>query len=289
MSAKDLAGRVVLVTGASSGIGLEASVVFARRGAEVVLTARDEGRGRTALARVAEAASAAGAPAPSLLLCDFSSLADVRRLAADYRAKHTRLDVLVNNAGGVSDARRVTKDGFEQTFAVNHLAPFLLTHLLLDLLKASAPSRVVVTASVAHARGVIDLDDLHYAKGGYDILKAYARSKLANVLFASELARRLAGTGVSVFSLHPGAVATNIWAGAPWYAKPVLAIAKLFMRSPAQGGDVIVHVATTPGIESSSGAYFDKKRLHRPARSGRDEPLAAKLWEASEKLTGIAG
>lgn len=285
----DLAGKKIFVTGASSGIGLEASVVFARRGAEVVLAARDERRGKAALARVAEAASGAAAPAPSLLLCDFSSLADVRRLAADYRAKHARLDVLVNNAGGVSDTRRTTADGFEQTFAVNHLAPFLLTHLLLDLLKASAPSRVVVTASVAHARGHIDLADLHYANGGYNIMKAYARSKLANVLFASELARRLAGTGVSAFSLHPGAVATNIWAGAPWFAKPALALAKLFMLSPAQGGDVIVHVATEPGLESSSGAYFDKKRLTRPARSGRDEALAKKLWDASETLAGIAG
>ena len=282
---RDLAGKTVLLTGGNSGIGLEASVKLAGRGAEVVIVARDPKKGEAA---VAEVKKRSGAEAVSLLLCDFSSLKDVKRLAADFRAKHSRLHVLVNNAGGVSPDRKVTRDGYEQTFAVNHLAPFLLTAELLDLLKKSAPSRVVVTASVAHGRGTIDFDDLGYEKGGYFIMSAYARSKLANVLFASELARRMAGTGVTAFSLHPGAVRTNIWSHAQWYAQPLLAIAKLFMVTQEAGGDVIVHVATEPGLESSSGAYFDKKRLTKPARIARDEALAKKLWDVSEKLVAIA-
>lgn len=281
----DLAGKTFLVTGASSGIGLEASVKFARRGADVVLVARDRTRGEAALASVK---SRSGSGTVSLLLHDLSSLAGVRALAEEFRAKHPRLDVLVNNAGGVSDRRRVTADGFEQTFAVNHLAPFLLTNLLLDRLKASTPARVVVVASIGHRRGTMDFDDLHFEKGGYAIMAAYGRSKLANILFANELARRLAGTGVVANSLHPGAVATNIWSGAPWFTKPALAIAKLFMSSPEQGGDTIVHVAASPETATTTGAYFEKNKPVKPSRPARDEAVAKRLWEISEKLTGLA-
>lgn len=281
----DLAGKTFLVTGASSGIGLEAAVKFARRGADLVLTARDRAKAEAALAEVKSRSSSQKV---SLLLHDLSTMAGVRALAAEFRATHKRLDVLVNNAGGVSDRRRVTADGFEQTFAVNHLAPFLLTNLLLDMVKASAPSRVVVVASIGHRRGTMDFDDLHFEKGGYAIMSAYGRSKLANILFANELARRLAGTGVVANSLHPGGVATNIWSKAPWFARPVLSIAKLFMISPEQGGDTIVHVAASPETATVTGTYFEKNKPAKPRADARDEAIAKRLWEASEKLTGLA-
>lgn len=281
----DLAGKTMLITGASSGIGLEAAVKLARRGAEVVLVARDKAKTEAAVAEIKQRSSSQKV---SHLLHDFSTMAAVRECAKEYRAKHSRLDVLINNAGGVSDKRKVTADGFEQTFATNHLAGFLLTHLLLDMLKKSAPSRVVVTASIGHRRGTMDFDDLHFEKGGYSIMGAYGRSKLANVLFASELSRRLAGTGVVANSLHPGAVATPIWSKAPFWAKPALAIAKLFMISPEQGGDTLVHLAAAPEAATMSGLYFEKNQPVKPSRAARDEAAAKRLWEVSEKLTGIA-
>lgn len=281
----DLAGKTMLITGASSGIGLEAAVKLARRGADVVLVARDAKKTEAAVSEVKQRSSSQKVTS---LLHDLSTMAAVRACAAEFRSKHSRLDVLVNNAGGVSEHRKVTADGFEQTFAVNHLAPFLLTHLLLDMVKKSAPSRIVVTASVGHRRGTMDFDDLHFEKGGYSIMGAYGRSKLANVLFASELSRRLAGTGVVANSLHPGAVATPIWSKAPWYTKPALAIAKLFMISPEAGGDTLVHLAAAPETATMTGLYFEKNKPVKPTRLARDEAVARRLWEVSEKLTGIA-
>ena len=282
----DLAGKTVLVTGASSGIGLESAVVFAKRGADVVIVARDRTRAEAALALIKQRS---GSEKVTLMLHDLGTLAAVRALAAEFRTKHKRLDVLVNNAGGVSDKRQVTSDGFEQTFAVNHLAPFLLTHLLLDLLKASAPSRIVVVASVGHRRGSIDFEDLHFEKGGYSIMGAYTRSKLANVLFANELSRRLAGTGVVANSLHPGVVATNIWSKAPWWAKPLLSVAqRLYMISPEKGGGTIVHAGASPETAAMSGVYFEKNAPVKASHFARDEALAKRLWEVSEKLTGIS-
>src|SRR5262245_61051600 len=193
MAAWDVRGKTVLITGATSGIGREAAVVLARRGARVLLVGRD--RAKTA-AVTAEVAARAGSREVSSLQCDFASQAAIRALAAEVHARTDRLHVLVNNAGAVYKSRRLTADGIEATFAVNHLGYFLLTNLLLDLLVASAPARVVTVASVAHRRGTLDFDDLGYARG-YGIMRAYSRSKLANVLFAAELARRLAGTGVT--------------------------------------------------------------------------------------------
>src|SRR6185295_9334826 len=203
----DIRGKTVLVTGATSGIGLEASVALARQGARVIMVGRNQAKTEAARADVA---SRSGSKEVSYLLTDFASQASVRALADAVRSRADRLDVLVNNAGGVNKARTVTADGIETTFAVNHLGYFLLTNLLLDLVVKSAPARIVTVASVGHRRGTMDFDDLGFARG-YSIMKAYARSKLANVLFAAELARRLAGTGVTSNSLHPGAVATNIW------------------------------------------------------------------------------
>jgi retinol dehydrogenase-14 len=283
VAGKDLAAKTALVTGASSGIGLEACVVLARRGAEVLMVARDPSRGEAARAEIARRS---GSDAVTLLLCDFASQAATRALADEVRRRVQRLDILVNNAGSVSPKRRLTEDGIEQTFAVNHLGYFLLTNLLLDLVVAGAPARIVNVSSIGHRQGTLDFDDLGFERG-YSIMKAYSRSKLANILFTTELARRLEGTGVTVNALHPGAVATRIWSHAPVYARPFLAIGKLFMISPAEGGDRIVYLAASPEVANKTGGYYEKNRLVTPARLARDSALAARLWDISAQLVHL--
>jgi len=277
----DVRGKNILVTGATSGIGLEASVELARRGARLVLVGRDPRRTEAA---VAEVKSRSGSAEVSHLLCDFSSQASIRRLAEAVLARHDRLDVLVNNAGGVNKTRRLTEDGIEMTFAVNHLGYFLLTNLLTDLLVRSAPARVVTVASIGHRQGTLDFADLGYERG-YRIMRAYSRSKLANVLFAAELARRLAGTGVTSNSLHPGAVATHIWSGAPLWARPLIyLLLRPTMISPEKGGETIVQLAASPELEGVTGKYFEEGRIVDPAPLAQDEALAKRLWEVSAEL-----
>ena len=217
-------------------------------------------------------------------LCDFSSQADIRRLAAEIQRDHPSLHVLVNNAGGVNKRRTLTVDGIERTFATNHLGYFLLTTLLLDLLKQSAPARIVTVASVGHRRGTLDFEDLGFERG-YWIMRAYARSKLANVLFASELARRLSGTGVTSNSLHPGRVATNIWSGAPLWTKPYV---HFFLRptfiTAETGAHTIVDLAVRPEFESTTGQYFEEGVAVMPSALAQDEGLARRLWDVSAAL-----
>ena len=280
-----LAGKTILVTGASSGLGLQVAVELACLGGEVVMTSRDAKKGEAA---VAEAKARSGSNAISVMLCDFASQAEVRRLAARWREERPRLDVLVNNAGSVSPALRVTADGLEQTFAVNHLGYFLLTNLLLDVIERSAPSRVVNVASAAHRMGDLDFGNLQYERGGYTTMRAYSRSKLANVLFTAELARRLSGKGVTANCVHPGAVATNIWTGAPWYARPLVAVAKRFMLSPERGARPIVRLAASPELDGRTGGYFEKDRLVSPSRLAQDEALAKRLWEVSAELVSVS-
>jgi NAD(P)-dependent dehydrogenase (short-subunit alcohol dehydrogenase family) len=280
----DLRDKVVLVTGATSGIGLEACVQLCELGARVVMVGRDpkktEACTRDVMAR-------GRSEKVSYLICDFASQAQVRELAANFRARHDRLHVLVNNAGTVNKTRRLGPDGIEATFAVNHLGYFLLTNLLCSLLVASAPARVISVASVGHRHGTLDFDDLGFERGGYTIMKAYGRSKLANVLFAAELARRLAGTGVTSNSLHPGGVATNIWSGAPLYAKPFIALAWPFFISARQGASYIVELATRPELQGSSGVYFERDKQVLPAPAARNEALAERLWLVSAELTEL--
>jgi NAD(P)-dependent dehydrogenase (short-subunit alcohol dehydrogenase family) len=276
--------KTVVVTGATSGIGLQASLALARQGARVVMIGRD--RARTASA-VAAVESGSGSRQVSSLPCDFSSQASIRELAAALRAACPRLDVLVNNAGGVNKTRRLTADGIETTFAVNHLGPFLLTNLLCDRILGSVPARVVTVASGGHRRGTLDVDDLGYARG-YSIMRAYTRSKLANVLFAAELARRLAGTGVTSNSVHPGAVDTNIWSGAPLWAKPVI---NLLLRpsfiTAEKGGSYVVDLAARPDLADVTGKYFEEGRMVDPAPAARDEALARRLWDVSAQMVGL--
>jgi NAD(P)-dependent dehydrogenase (short-subunit alcohol dehydrogenase family) len=281
----DVGGKTILLTGATSGIGLEASVELARRGARVVMVGRV--RARTEAARV-QVLQRSGAGDVSTLPCDFSSQASIRALARSFRERHAALHVLVNNAGGVHKKRRLTEDGIESTFAVNHLGYFLLTNLLLDLLVQSAPARVLTVASAGHRRGSLDFDDLGYEKG-YGVMRAYTRSKLANVLFANELARRLGGSGVTSNSLHPGVVATNIWSGAPWWARPVIAILfRPFFISAEKGGRRIVQLAADPSLDGVSGRYFEDGEETDAAPLARDEALAKRLWDASACMVGLA-
>jgi len=281
----DVKGKTILVTGASAGIGYEASVELLRRGAEVVMVGRDAAR---TAAAAKEAAARSGTPEPPFLLCDFRSQAAIRSLAQAFREKHSRLHVLVNNAGGVNKDRLVTVDGIETTFAVNHLGYFLLTNLLLDLLGASAPARVVTVASIGHRKGTLDFDDLGFEKG-YSIMRAYTRSKLANVLFANELARRLEGRGVTSNSLHPGSVATNIWSGAPLWAKPIIFfLFRPFFITPREGGDRIVQLVAEPSLDDVTGRYFEDGRAVDPAPLARDAALGRRLWDVSAGLTGLA-
>ncbi len=281
----EIRGKTVLVTGATSGIGFEASVELARRGARVVMVGRDAGRTDAARLRAIERS---GSRQITRLLCDFSSQRAIRRLGSEVLAENERLQVLVNNAGGVNKSRRLTDDGIESTFAVNHLGYFLLTSLLRERLVARAPARVVSVASIGHRSGSLDFDDLGHERG-YSIMKAYARSKLANVLFAAELARRLAGTGVTSNSLHPGSVDTNIWSGAPTWAKPIIFLMFRWRFISAQeGGRRIVELACDPALEAVSGAYFENGRRVDPAPLARDAALARRLWETSERMTGLA-
>lgn len=282
-----LSGRTILVTGASSGIGLAASRMLAGMGAELILVGRDPGRLAAAEASVQAAAKAASSGgAVSALRCDFASLADVRALAAEVLRRWPRLHVLVNNAGGVSATREVTIDGHERTLAVNHLAPYLLTRLLLERLEASAPARVITVASVGHHRGDLDFSDLGMERG-YAILRAYGRSKLANILFTRELARRHGGTGILAACLHPGAVATAIWSGAPGFARPLLAVAKWFMRSPEKGAEGIVQLAAAPDAERFAGQYLEDGKRGRASPLAQDDALARRLWEESARLVGL--
>ena len=283
--------KTYVITGASDGIGLECASQLARQvaGAEpdcrLVLVGRDPGRTAGAVARIR-------AESPRVrvdsLLCDFADLSAVRRLAEDVLRTCDRIDVLVNNAGTVFARRTLTTDGLESTFAVNHLAGFLLTELLLDRIRESAPARIVFTSSEGHYSGTLDLDDLGF-EHGYSIMRAYSRSKLANVLTARHLARRLEGTGVSVTSLHPGAIATNIWSGAPWFARPVLAVLKRRMESPAAGGSRLAYLATSPEVEGRSGGYYHRNRLRDPSALALDDALGDRLYDESSRLVGLAG
>jgi retinol dehydrogenase-14 len=278
-------GKTMLVTGATSGIGLYTAIELARRGARVVMVGRDPARTDAA---VADVIGRTGAKDVSSLLCDFSSQAAVHRLAETFRARYDRLDGLVNNAGGVNKRRATTVDGIETTFAVNHLAPFLLTTLLIDLIVRSAPARIVTVSSIGHRQGTLDFDDLGFARG-YALMRAYSRSKLANVLFAAELARRLTGagvTGVTSNSMHPGSVDTNIWSGAPLWAKPFiqLVLRPLFFITAEQGAAYVVDLIARPDLAGVTGKYFEEGQMVNPSALAMDAQLAARLWDVSASL-----
>jgi len=276
----NMSGKVCIVTGANSGIGKVTALELARMGAHVVMVCRDRARGEAALAEIKQAT---GNDQLELMLCDLSSQADIRRFADEFKATHTRLDVLVNNAGVYLRKRQTTVDKLEATFAINHLGYFLLTNLLLDLLKQSAPSRIVNVSSGAHASGHINFDDLQGEKS-YSGVKAYCNSKLANILFTRELARQLAGTQVTANCLHPGAVATGIFRSLP---RPLEAIIKLVTMSPEKGAQTTIYLASSPAVETVTGKYFVKCAEARPSAEAQDDQVARRLWAESARLTGL--
>jgi NAD(P)-dependent dehydrogenase (short-subunit alcohol dehydrogenase family) len=281
-----LNGKVCMVTGANSGIGKVTALELARMGATVVLVCRSRSRGEQALEEIRRET---GSSAVELMVADLSSQASARELAAAFRQKYDRLHVLVNNAGAIFPRRELTVDGLESTFALNHLGYFLLTNLLLDLIRASAPARIVNVSSGAHAMGAINFADLQ-AERKFNSWRAYGQSKLANILFTVELARRLEGTGVTVNCLHPGLVGTQFGAG--YYADSPLARAvgslmPLFAISPEKGAETSIYLATSPEVAGVTGKYFAKKRPVKPSRAATDMALAERLWQVSAQLTDL--
>lgn len=277
-------GKVIVITGATSGIGQVAAERLAGMGARMVLVARDTGRGEQALGRLRERAPGI---AHSIHYADLSRLAEMKRVAAEIAAAEPRIDVLINNAGALFSSRRVTEDGLELTFATNHMAYFVLTHALRERLIASAPSRVVNTASDAHHGARLDFADLQSAHG-YKGFKVYGRSKLCNILYTIELARRLAGTGITANSLHPGFVATRFGDQSGGVLSYGIRIAKLFAISIEKGADTIVYLASSPDVAHVSGGYFHKCRPATPSKEAQDGATARRLWLETATLAGLA-
>ena len=275
-------GTVCVVTGATSGIGKAAATALARMGATVVMVGRDRGRTQAAAAQIA----AVSASPPRAEIADLSSLEQVRGLAGRL-AGLERIDVLINNAGLVLGRRRITPDGLEHVFALNHLAPFLLTNLLLPKLTESAPARVVTVTSDAHSAAHLDLSDPNL-EHGWESWRSYANSKLANILFTRELARRLDGTAVTANCAHPGVVRTGFGRESRPLLKLGITIARPFMLSPERGADTIVYLASSPDVAGQTGGYYVKRRRREPSAAARDDTLARELWELSEKMTGLA-
>jgi NAD(P)-dependent dehydrogenase (short-subunit alcohol dehydrogenase family) len=277
-----MGGKIVLITGGTSGIGKAAATALAAMGAEVVVTGRNRGRGEEALAEIRRASDSEKV---SLVLADLALQAEVRKLADNFRERHDRLDVLVNNAGLIQSRRTETPDGIELTLAVNHLAPFLLTNLLLDLLKKSAPSRVITVSSEARRGAKIDFDDLQ-SERRYRAFPVYGMTKKANILFTYELAERLEGTGVVANCVHPGGVNTNFGDDNRSPGILLFRAFKPFMRTPEQGADTVIYLASSPEAAEMNGKYLTDREEVSPAEP-RDASAQKRLWEVSASLTNL--
>ncbi len=280
-------GKTVLVTGANTGIGLETAAGIAALGADVVLTARDPAKGSAAVAEIRRRHPQANIEPMEL---DLASLQDVRNFAKAFADRHGALHVLVNNAGLMLGERSTTADGYETTFQVNHLGPFLLTNLLLDALKASAPARIVNVASTAHRGGRLDFKDLQ-SERSYGGMRVYGTTKLCNILFTRELTRRLEGTGVTANSLHPGTVRTGFGqdGDATGFMRIGLALGRPFFLSPAGGAKTSIYLASSPAVAGKSGGYYAKSRPARATKAACDDEVARRLWEVSEQMVGLDG
>lgn len=277
--------KTVLVTGATNGIGKATAIALARMGAQVVLV----GRSRPKIeATASEIYKRTGNNSLDMLLADLAVMSDIQRLAEEFQSRYSRLDVLVNNVGGIFTQRQLTSDGYEMTFALNHLSYFLLTHLLLDTLKASTPARIVNVASDAHRFGPLNFDDLEnensYSIGGF---RAYGQSKLMNVLFTYELARRLEGTGVTVNALHPGSVATGFGQNNTGVVKFMIRAFQRFSLTPEEGAETVVYLASSPEVAGISGKYWDRCKPVMSSTDSYNEATAQHLWWISEAMTGL--
>jgi len=278
-----MAGKTVLVTGATSGIGRVTAAGLAAMGARVAITGRDRERAERAAGEIGTATGAR----VDVFVADLASQAEVRRLAGEVLQTYPRVDVLVNNVGGYWNSRHVTADGLERTFALNHLASFLLTNLLLDRLRQSGPARVVTVSSNAHSMGRIDFDDLQ-GERSYSGSRAYNQSKLANVLFTYELARRLRDSTVTANALHPGVVRTSFGAEDPGGAQRLFVpLMKPFMKAPTQGAATSIFVASSPDLGQTTGLFFANGKPKRSSERSYDDDAAARLWQVSADLVGL--
>ncbi len=277
-------GKTVVITGGTSGIGEVAAVTLARTGARIVLIARDKIRADATLARLRENAPGI---AHAVYFADLLRLAEMKRVAAQIADHEPRIDVLINNAGALFATRRLTEDGLECTFALNHMAYFVVTEGLRERLLASRPARIINTASAAHQGATVDFDDLQSAKN-FGSMKAYRRSKLCNILFTRELARRLRGAGVTANCLHPGFVATRFGDQSGALMSRVVWLAKFFAISPARGAQTIVYLASSPDVANTTGQYFYESIPASPSAAAQDDQAASLLWKRSAALAGIS-
>ncbi len=283
-TAANMHGKVCLITGATSGIGRETAQTLAQMGAQVILVGRNPKKTEETTVEIRQKT---GNSAVEYLLADFSEQQQIRDLADQFKSRYNRLDVLINNHGAIFFNRQETVDGLEMTFAVNHLGYFLLTNLLLDMLKASAPARIVVVASDGHVDQTLDFDDLQNEQN-YNMMRVYGQSKLANLYFTYELARRLTSTGVTINALHPGFVKSNIGAnnfGA--LGKIIKGIVNLGGIKVEEGAATSIYLATSPDVDGISGKYFVRKRAVKSSEASYDEKAARRLWVVSEQLTGL--
>jgi NAD(P)-dependent dehydrogenase (short-subunit alcohol dehydrogenase family) len=276
-------GKVCLVTGSSSGIGKVTARELAREGARVVMVCRNRAKGEAAQTEIR---TASGNDQVDLVIADLTSLAEVRHAAAEINEKYPRLHILIHNAGGVNGVRRVSPDGLEATFVANYLAPFLLTEQLLDVIKASAPARIINVSSMAHQGGKIDFADLQ-GERRYSTWKAYSQAKLALVLFTYELARQLEGSGVTVNALHPGVIASNFDQGMGPFARFGWKLMSPFLSGVERGAQTTLYLAASPEIEEKSGKYFVKRREVQSSQVSYDEALRQRLWQVSEELVRL--
>ncbi len=279
----EVTDKVCLLTGASSGVGRAAALQLAERGVRLVLLGRDRRRSE---AMFEEVQRRTGLGRVELLIADLSSQTEVRRVANEVCARCDRLDLLINNAGLVTSRRTLALDGIETILAVNHLAPFLLTNLLLDRLAAAGPARIVTVASTAHRSGTIHFDDLQ-GEQRWSAFGAYAQSKLANILFTYELARRLSGRAVTANCVHPGVVASRIFNNTPWPARALILPMTLFFISPAKGAEGLVKLALAPELEGVSGRYYERTSEARSTSQSHDAEIARRLWDVSAQMTGL--
>jgi NAD(P)-dependent dehydrogenase (short-subunit alcohol dehydrogenase family) len=273
-------GKTVVITGSNQGIGKASALILGSLGARLVLVCRNGDKGRAAVADIERA----GSRDVELFVADLSSQADIRRVASEILAKHDRIDVLLNNAGVLVPTRRTTVDGLEETFAINHLGYFLLTERLLAAIRASAPSRIVNVSSEAHRSAKMRWDDPQFKNGRYSALGAYGQSKLANILFTRELARRLEGTGVTANCLHPGLVATGFGRTYGGWFSTLIKFAKPLMIRPEDGARTSVYLASSPDVATVTGKYFDKCKERQPSAAALDDRAPARLWTLSESL-----
>jgi NAD(P)-dependent dehydrogenase (short-subunit alcohol dehydrogenase family) len=280
-------GKTCLITGGTSGIGKGIAFGLAKMKANVILVGRDKAKCEAVLEEIWRNVSiSTNINRVSYLLADLSSQASIHQLANKFLENYESLDILVNNAGVFLSRRLTTVDNIEYTFAVNHLAPFLLTNLLFERIKASNPSRIITTSSVAHRGAYINFDDLQFERGRYNGVEAYRQSKLANILFTKELARRSRGSGVTSNCFHPGGVRTNLIQSSPWYYRAIWAIINPFLVSPKKGADTALYLASSSKVAEISGKYFVNRKPVRPSELADDHDAAARLWKISEELTG---